>query len=117
MKQSARHDPALHTSPVAQDVPSGSFDHVVVDEAGVQTWQALAGFTVPPGMSVPPMKQSATHVPELHTSPVAQLVPSGSLDQLIVEVAGVHSWQASAGFAPPDAYEVPLMQHPLAAPV
>jgi hypothetical protein len=29
-----------------QDVPSGSLDQVVVLVVGVQTWQALPGFTV-----------------------------------------------------------------------
>ena len=47
MKQSATQVPPLHTSPEAHAVPLGSFDHAVVELAGVQTWQALPGFTVP----------------------------------------------------------------------
>ena len=39
----------MHRFVPAHVVPSDSFDHVVVDVAGVQTWQALAGFTVPAG--------------------------------------------------------------------
>ncbi len=49
MKQSARHAPALQTWPAPQALPFGSFDHAVVDDVGVQTWHALAGFTVPAG--------------------------------------------------------------------
>jgi hypothetical protein len=48
------------------------------------------------------MKQSATQVPALHTTPVPQLVPSGSLVQVVVEVMGAHTWQAFAGFAVPE---------------
>ena len=80
MKQSARQAPVLQTSPTAQVVPLGSDDQVVVEVVGVQTWQALAGFTVPPGMRTPPMKQSAVQAPLLQTSPAAQLVPFGSLE-------------------------------------
>jgi hypothetical protein len=49
MKQSDVHVPLLHTSPVAQPVPSGTLDQVVVEVAGVQTWQTFIGFTVPAG--------------------------------------------------------------------
>jgi hypothetical protein len=49
MKQSATQLPALHTRPAPQLVPLGSLDHDVVEDAGVQTWQALVGFTVPAG--------------------------------------------------------------------
>src|ERR1700678_3499871 len=101
MKQSARHAPLLHTSPAAQLVPLGSFEYVVVDVDGVQTWQAFAGFTVPAGMRTPPMKQSAMQAPLLHTSPGAQLVPLGSFEYVVVEVAGVQTWQAFAGFTVP----------------
>src|SRR5580698_5926362 len=110
MKQSDAHIPLLHTSPAAQPVPSGTLDQVVVEVAGVQTWQAFAGFTVPAGMSVPPMKQSAMHDPLLHTSPAAQLVPLGSLDQVVVEVAGVQTWQAFAGFTVPAGIRTPPMK-------
>src|SRR5580704_10152149 len=110
MKQSAMHDPLLHTSPAAQLVPLGTLDQVVVEVAGVQTWQAFAGFTVPAGMSMPPMKQSAMHDPLLHTSPAAQLVPLGTLDQVVVEVAGVQTWQAFAGFTVPAGMSVPPMK-------
>jgi hypothetical protein len=47
------------------------------------------------------MKQSDTHVPLLQTSPAAQPVPSGSLVQVVVEVAGVQTSQAFAGFTVP----------------
>jgi hypothetical protein len=46
------------------------------------------------------MKQSAAHAPLAHT-PVAQLVPSGWLDQAEVEAAGSQSWQASSGRSVP----------------
>jgi hypothetical protein len=63
----------------------------------------LAGFTVPAEYSVPLMKQSGVQLPPLHTSPEAQYVPFDAVDQAVVEVDGVHSWQAFAGFAVPDA--------------
>ena len=110
MKQSVTQAPALQTSPAAQLVPFGSLDQVVVDVAGAQTWQALAGFTVPAGMRTPPMKQSAVQAPLLHTSPAAQLVPLGSFDQVVVEVAGAHTWQALAGFTVPPGMTTPPMK-------
>jgi hypothetical protein len=89
--------PSLHW------VPSLAFDHVVVETAGAQTWQALAGSTVPAAMSVPPMKQSAAHVPvPSQTWPLPQLVPLGSVDHAVVEIPGEQTWQAFAGFTVPD---------------
>jgi hypothetical protein len=110
MKQSATQVPPLQTSPLAQLVPSGSSDHVVVEVAGVQTRQAFAASTVPAGMRTPPMKQSATQVPLLQTSPEAQLVPSASSDQVVVEVAGLQTWQAFAGFTVPSGKRTPPMK-------
>jgi hypothetical protein len=101
MKQSATQTPLLQTSPTAQTVPSGSLDHAVVEVAGVQTWQGFVGFAVPAGKRTPPMKQSATQVPLLQTSPLAQLVPSGSLDHAVVDVPGAQSSQGFAGFTVP----------------
>ncbi len=49
MKQSPTQRPPLHTSPVAQKLPSDTLDQVIVDVAAVQTWQGFAGFTVPSG--------------------------------------------------------------------
>jgi hypothetical protein len=49
MKQSDTQLPLLHTTPLPQLVPFDTLDQVVVDVVGVQTWQALAGFTVPAG--------------------------------------------------------------------
>ena len=49
MKQSETQLPAPHTLPAPHAVPFGSLDHVVVELDGVQSWQALAGFTVPAG--------------------------------------------------------------------
>ena len=49
MKQSETQLPALHTCPAPQAEPLGSFDHIVVELDGVQSWQTLAGFTVPAG--------------------------------------------------------------------
>ena len=66
-------------------------DHEVVEAAGVHTWQAFAGLPVPARMRRSRRKQSATHAPLLHTSPDAQLVPSGSVVQVVVEVAGVQT--------------------------
>jgi hypothetical protein len=48
MKQSGAHAPEEQT-PAGQDVPLGWLAQVVVLVDGVQTWQALAGFTVPWG--------------------------------------------------------------------
>jgi hypothetical protein len=79
------HVPAVQTSfdvqrlPSSQVVPSATLDQVVVEVAGVHARQAFAGFTVPAGKRMPPMKQSVPHVPLEHTSPAPQLVPSGSL--------------------------------------
>jgi hypothetical protein len=47
MKQSARHDPLTHTSPLPQLVPAAASDQAVVDALGAQTWQAFAGLVVP----------------------------------------------------------------------
>jgi hypothetical protein len=47
MKQSAEHVPLLHTWPLPQLVPSLLSVQAVVEVAGAQTWQTLAGFTVP----------------------------------------------------------------------
>ena len=47
MKHSAAHAPALQTWPAPQLWPVGSFDHAVVDDDGLQTWQGFAGLTVP----------------------------------------------------------------------
>jgi hypothetical protein len=101
MKHSVPHAPALQTCPLPQADPLGSFDQAVVDVAGAQTWQALTGFTVPLGKSVPPMKQSAAHAPLLQTCPLAHVAPLGSFDQVVVDVAGVQTWQALAGFTVP----------------
>jgi hypothetical protein len=49
MKHSVPHVPLLQIWPPPQLDPLGSFDQAVVDVAGVQTWQALTGFTVPLG--------------------------------------------------------------------
>jgi hypothetical protein len=84
-----------------QAVLFATFDHAVVVAEGVQTWQALAGFTVPAGKRAPPMKQSATQLVPLQTWPLPQLVPVGSVDQVVVEVPGAHSWQAFRGFTVP----------------
>jgi hypothetical protein len=75
MKQSGVQLPLLQTSPEAQYVPLARFDQAVVELDGVQTRQAFAESTVPAAYSVPPMKQSATQLPLLQTSPVPQLVP------------------------------------------
>jgi hypothetical protein len=40
--------PPLQSSPPPHARPSGSLLHAVVELPGVQTWQALFGFTVPP---------------------------------------------------------------------
>jgi hypothetical protein len=38
-------------------------DQAVVEDEGVQSWQAFAGFTVPDEYVVPPMSQSERHEP------------------------------------------------------
>jgi hypothetical protein len=49
------------------------------------------------------MKQSATHVPLLHTSPpLLQLVPSVTPDHAVVELDGAQTWHGFAGFTVPD---------------
>jgi hypothetical protein len=48
------------------------------------------------------MKQSATHVPLLHTSPpLLQLVPSVTLDQRVFHSPGMQTWHALVGFDVP----------------
>ena len=61
------------------------------------------------------MKQSATQAPLLHTWPAPQLVPLGSLDQVVVEVAGVQmkkgDWISifdTLGSTDPAAFKDPL---------
>ncbi len=49
------------------------------------------------------------HVPLWHI-PSGQLVPSLWLDHVVVEVAGVQSWHAFAGFAAPAGTSVPPMK-------
>jgi hypothetical protein len=49
------------------------------------------------------MKQSAEHVPLLHTWPLPQLVPSPRSVQAVVEVAGEQTWQTFTGFIVPAA--------------
>ena len=48
MTHAEAHAPAEQTSPAPQAVPVVTFDHALVDDAGVHTWQTLAGFTVVP---------------------------------------------------------------------
>jgi hypothetical protein len=38
-------------------------DHAVVDDAGVQAWQAFAAFVAPEAYVVPLMSQSERHAP------------------------------------------------------
>jgi hypothetical protein len=47
MKQSETHALPLHTWPAAQLAPSLRVVQAVVEVAGMQAWQAFAGFTVP----------------------------------------------------------------------
>jgi hypothetical protein len=44
IQQMGVHVPVLHTSPVAQFVPSATLLHCVVLALGWQLWQALVGF-------------------------------------------------------------------------
>jgi hypothetical protein len=55
MSQLAEHAPLTQIWPEPQLVPVLTFDQAVVDEDGVQTWQAFAGLTVPDAYAVPPM--------------------------------------------------------------
>jgi hypothetical protein len=70
----------------------------VVEELGVQTWQAFAGFLAPEGNAVPPMKQPAPQVVPVQISPAPQLDPSGAVDQAVVDLGGTQTWHALAGF-------------------
>ena len=58
---------------------------------------------------LPEMTQSARQTPRTQISPPAQLVPSVTLDQAVVEEAGVQIWQALEGFDSPDVYAAPPM--------
>ena len=55
MSQSATHAPLTQISPAAQLAPVAAFDQAVVEELGVHTWQAFAGFTAPVPYAVPLM--------------------------------------------------------------
>ena len=85
------YDPDEHTSLAPQTVPFGWFDQAEELVPGLQAWQPLAGFTVPAGRRAPPIKQSALHDPDEHTSLPAQTVPSGSLDQVVALMPGVQT--------------------------
>jgi hypothetical protein len=110
MKQSAMQAPEEQTSPLPQLAPFAAFDHAVVELAGVQTRHAFAGSTVADAYSVPPMKQSATHVPAEQTSPLPQVVPVAVFDHVAVDAEGVQTRHAFVGFTVPDAYKVPPMK-------
>jgi hypothetical protein len=62
--------------PSSQVVPSASLDQSEVFLLGAHTWQELLGFTVPAATSEMRIKQSATQLPPLHTSPPPHDVPS-----------------------------------------
>jgi hypothetical protein len=66
-------------------------DQAVVDDAGVQTWQAFAGFGVPDEYVLPPMSQSERHAPLTQIWPAPQLVPVLTFDHAVVDDAGVHT--------------------------
>jgi hypothetical protein len=55
MSQLAAQEPLTQICPEPQLVPVLTFDQAVVDDAGVQIWQAFDGFTVPDAYAVPPM--------------------------------------------------------------
>ena len=109
MSQSAAHAPLTQISPAPQLVPVVTFDHAVVDDAGVHTWQAFAGFTVVEEYVTPPISQSAAHAPLTQMTPDPQLAPVATFDQALVDDAGVHTWQAFAGFGVVDVYVTPPM--------
>ena len=101
--QSAAHAPLTQISPAPQLAPVATFDHALVEDAGAHTWHAFAGFTVVVGYVVPAMSQSAAHAPLTQISPAPQLVPVATFVHPLVDVPGVHAWQAFAGLAVPDA--------------
>jgi hypothetical protein len=104
MKQSAVQIPVpSQTRPPPQLEPMGWSLNVVVEMAGLQTWHGLRTFIVPDGNVALPMMQSSAHVPLLQTSPVPHGVPSASLVQAVLDVAGTQVWHAFAGFAAPAA--------------
>ena len=72
-------------------------DQAVVEELGVHTWQAFAGFFAPEGNAVPPMKQPAPQVTPVQISPAPQLDPRGAVDQAVVDFGGAQTWQGFAG--------------------
>src|SRR5262249_14020683 len=67
MKQPPWHETLAQTRPLPQVVPSPTPVHAVVDVAGWQRWQALAGFSAPAAAKAPAMKQPAWQAAALHT--------------------------------------------------
>ncbi len=58
------------------------------------------------------MKQLEVHEPELHTSPVPQLVPFESEVHPDVLFPGWQLWHALVGSVAPEAYGLPSISHP-----
>jgi hypothetical protein len=111
--------PAWHVSvcvqalPSLQEVPFDAADHIVVLAAGTQTWQVLAGFTVPAAYCEPLMVQVAAEPQTFAVPPPPHVWGSVQVPQLIVplqlseivpqlspagqEVKGTHSERAGEG--------------------
>ena len=94
-----------------QVVPSGrlGLEQTPVDVLQVPTlwhWSSAVQMT-----GLLPVQTPPTHVSVcVHALLSLQEVPSDSLDQVVVEVAGVQSWHAFVGSTVPEAYDVPAMQ-------
>jgi len=93
-----------------QHVPSATGDHATVEVAGWQVWQG--SLAVPASWRALSIQQPALHRPRLHTSPAAQSVPSASIVQALVDVAGWQTWQGSAESGSALAWNVLPIQHP-----
>jgi hypothetical protein len=55
-----------------QAVPSGSFDHALVEVEGVHTSHAFEGFTEPAAWAEPPMTQKS----KTHAAPASEFPPT-----------------------------------------
>jgi hypothetical protein len=88
--------------PSLQVVPSGAlgFEHMPLFGLHVPaTWHASLAVQV---TGFEPVQTPAWQVSLcVHALPSSHAVPFAALDHAVVEAAGVHTWQAFAGFAAP----------------
>jgi hypothetical protein len=78
--------------------------HVVVDTPGTQASQSFCGLVMPLATSIPAMKHPAPQLPDIHTSPLPQLVPSPIVGCLQVpapsQLSVVHGLPSSGQLTP-----------------